>query len=148
MSHAIILIKDTFRTLLLDYAWISSSAFALLFSLSPAPSLAGLGHVEFFWGVPRAFLSVFQNSEYPGNTPLRGSYHWDLCNLLWDWLFWLFVFLCAAVICATISKRVWGRVRSGIILLVCICVLLVLWVLYLSLICGNYFLAFYRHYVG
>jgi hypothetical protein len=148
MSHATILVKDRFRALLPGYAWISSLVFAILFSLSPAPSMAGLGHVTWGWGVPRPFLSVFQNSENPGHTPLQGAYYWERWYLPADLLFWLFGFLFAAFVCTAISKKVLGRVHSGVIILLCMCFPLILWVLYLTTICGNYLNVFYIYYVG
>jgi len=98
--------------------------------------------------MPRPFLYVFQNSEYPGHTPLQGYLYWERWNLLEDCLFWLVVFLCAALICTIISRKVWGRVRPGIIILVCMCLPLVLWILYLRQLCGNYFFSFYYYYVA
>jgi hypothetical protein len=142
MPHAIDPAQSRFRLLLPRPVWIFSYVIAILFSLSPSPSLTSLHSAEWFWGFPRAFLWVYQSSDYLGHNPLQGSHYWFRWNLFEDFLFWLAVLLCAAFLCAAISKRVWGRIRTGFIFLVCFCLPLALWVIYLNRFCSNYFSAF------
>jgi hypothetical protein len=116
---------------------------AALFSLSPSPSLSSAHSAEWFWGKPRCFLWVSQNSENPGHNPLQGAHYWEPGNLFADYLFWLVVFIGAVFLGAAISKRIWGRIRPNLIFLVCFCLPLVLWVLYENYFCGNYFSGFF-----
>jgi hypothetical protein len=116
---------------------------AALFSLSPSPSLSSLHSAGWYWGQPLGFLQVYQDSENPGHNSLQGAYYWEPAALFADYLIWLMVFVCAALLGATISKKIWERIRPNLISIICFCLPLVLWMLYLWYYCGNYFRAFF-----
>jgi hypothetical protein len=147
MQQTTSIFKDRAGEVLPRYVWISSPLLAFLFSLLPGPNYASIGRAEWFWGLPSAFLSVYQSRDHPGSNPLDGSYYWWPWHLFTDWILWMIIFFTVAFISTYFSRMVWSKTRVGFTFLFCVVLPTTLWLLYLTLFWGLYYgrVFYYTH---